>query len=64
MDSPAGTDPANIANRTYTGAGTQLEPTTELRGQMFTENTRARRRHTTTAVLDAFVTATRLALTD
>ncbi|MDR7275270.1 poly-gamma-glutamate hydrolase family protein [Catenuloplanes atrovinosus] len=60
----SGTDPANIANRTLTGAGTQLELTTDLRAAMFTENTRPRRKHTTTAVFDAFVAATRLALTD
>lgn len=64
VDALAGTDPDNIANRTYTGAGTQLELTTELRDQMFGENTRARRKHTTTGVFDAFVAATRLALTD
>ncbi|MDP9793819.1 phage replication-related protein YjqB (UPF0714/DUF867 family) [Catenuloplanes nepalensis] len=60
----AGTDPDNIANRTYTRAGTQLELTTKLRDLMFGENTRARRKHTTTTIFDAFVTATRLALTD
>ncbi|GAB7045813.1 poly-gamma-glutamate hydrolase family protein [Catenuloplanes indicus] len=64
VDGLAGTDPDNIANRTCTGTGTQLELTTELRDRMFTENTGARRKHTTTALFDAFVTAARLALTD
>jgi phage replication-related protein YjqB (UPF0714/DUF867 family) len=58
----AGTDPANIANRTLTAAGAQLELTTPMRSAMFGTNTRSQRKHTTTAAFWQFVDATRLAL--
>lgn len=58
----AGTDPANIVNRTLTGAGAQLELTGPLREAMFTTNTRPRRRYTTTSAFWRFVEATRAAL--
>lgn len=58
----SGTDPTNIANRTLTGTGAQLEITTPVRNQMFTENTRARRKHTTTTVFWSFVAAVRKAV--
>jgi phage replication-related protein YjqB (UPF0714/DUF867 family) len=57
-----GDDPANIVNRTLTGAGVQLELTTPLRAAMFTTNTRAGRPHTTTTAFWDFVTAARAAL--
>ncbi|GAA2629520.1 poly-gamma-glutamate hydrolase family protein [Dactylosporangium fulvum] len=58
----SGDDPANIVNRTRTGAGAQLELTTPLRALMFGNNTRARRRHTTEAIFWTFVGAVRTAL--
>jgi phage replication-related protein YjqB (UPF0714/DUF867 family) len=58
----AGEEPANIVNRTLTGAGAQLELTTPLRAAMFGANTRSQRRHTTTAVFWQFTGATRRAL--
>jgi len=57
-----GDDPSNIANRTLLGAGGQLEITTPLRQAMFEVNTRADRKHTTTAVFWAFIQATRSAI--
>lgn len=57
-----GDEPANIANRTLLGAGGQLEITTPLRAAMFTVNTRAQRKHTTTPVFWSFVAATRAAI--
>ena len=58
----AGTDPANIVNRTLTGGGAQLELTTPMRASMFTTNTRPQRKNTTTAAFWRFVEATRTAL--
>jgi phage replication-related protein YjqB (UPF0714/DUF867 family) len=57
-----GTDPRNICNRTLTGAGAQVELTTALRTAMFTDNTRANRKTSTTTTFWNFVTATRSAL--
>ncbi|MEV4138968.1 poly-gamma-glutamate hydrolase family protein [Dactylosporangium sp. NPDC049742] len=57
-----GDDPANIVNRTLAGGGVQLEITTPLRTAMFTTNTRAQRKNTTTTTFWQFVTAVRLAL--
>ncbi|BEL06532.1 hypothetical protein Q0Z83_047230 [Actinoplanes sichuanensis] len=58
-----GDDPANIVNRTLTGAGAQLEMTTPLRTQMFGVNTRAGRKSSTLPAFWTFVDATRQALT-
>lgn len=58
-----GNEPGNIANRTLLGRGGQLEITTPLREAMFTVNTRARRRSTTTPVFWSFVDAVRKAIT-
>jgi phage replication-related protein YjqB (UPF0714/DUF867 family) len=52
----------NIVNRTFLGMGGHLELTSPLRLAMFEVNTRARRKHTTTAVFWAFVDACRAAL--
>ncbi|GLY97464.1 hypothetical protein Acsp02_47180 [Actinoplanes sp. NBRC 103695] len=57
-----GTDTRNICNRTYTGAGAQLELTTPLRDAMFGTNTAAGRKNTTTDLFWRFVTATRNSL--
>ncbi|MEV4756919.1 poly-gamma-glutamate hydrolase family protein [Micromonospora sp. NPDC049559] len=57
-----GDEPENIANRTLTGAGAQLELTTPLRTAMFGTNTRAQRKNTTLPVFWDFVAATRVAL--
>ncbi|MEV6632033.1 poly-gamma-glutamate hydrolase family protein [Actinoplanes sp. NPDC051470] len=57
-----GTDPRNICNRTFTGAGAQLELTTPLRDAMFGTNTAAERKNTTTDLFWRFVAATRTAL--
>jgi phage replication-related protein YjqB (UPF0714/DUF867 family) len=57
-----GNDPANIANRTLLGMGGHLELTGALREAMFQENTRPRRKDTTTEVFWAFVAACRNAL--
>ncbi|MFG2039449.1 poly-gamma-glutamate hydrolase family protein [Dactylosporangium sp. NPDC048998] len=57
-----GDDPANIVNRTLTGSGVQLELTTPLRTAMFTTNTRAQRKNTTTTTFWQFVNAVRAAL--
>ncbi len=58
----SGTHPDNISNRTTTGAGAQLEIMTKLRGRMFTDNTRAGRKTSTTPVFTQFVAAVRAAL--
>ncbi|WP_416905125.1 poly-gamma-glutamate hydrolase family protein [Micromonospora echinospora] len=58
----AGVSPANIVNRTLTGAGAQLELTTPLRTAMFGTNTRAQRKHTTLPLFWTFVAATRAAV--
>jgi phage replication-related protein YjqB (UPF0714/DUF867 family) len=52
----------NIVNRTLLRMGGQLELTTPLREAMFEENTRPRRKHTTTEVFWTFVAACRAAL--
>lgn len=58
----SGTHPDNISNRTVNGAGAQLEIMTKLRASMFTDNTRAGRKTSTTAVFTRFVGAVRTAL--
>ncbi|MGW4211007.1 poly-gamma-glutamate hydrolase family protein [Lentzea sp. NPDC004789] len=57
-----GFDRSNIANRTRSRQGGQLELTTPLRAAMFAENSRSDRRHTTTEVFWGFVHACRAAL--
>ncbi|MFI6102224.1 poly-gamma-glutamate hydrolase family protein [Lentzea sp. NPDC051213] len=57
-----GTDPGNIVNRTLLGAGVQVETTTPLRAGMFTTNTGAQRKHTTTALFWDFAGAVRSAV--
>jgi phage replication-related protein YjqB (UPF0714/DUF867 family) len=62
-----GDDQCNIVNRTLLGklpgqGGAQLELSTPLRDAMFTENTRPRRKHTTTEVFWTFVAVCRDAL--
>lgn len=57
-----GNEPGNIANRTLLGRGGQLEITTPLREAMFTANTRAQRRKTTTPLFWSFVDAVRKAI--
>jgi phage replication-related protein YjqB (UPF0714/DUF867 family) len=57
-----GDEPENIANRTATGMGGQLEITTPLRAAMFGENTRPQRKNTTTALFWDFVAAARSAI--
>jgi phage replication-related protein YjqB (UPF0714/DUF867 family) len=57
-----GDEPSNITNRTLLGMGAHLELTTPLRSAMFEVNTRAQRKHTTTAVFWDFVSACRDAL--
>jgi len=57
-----GSEEKNIVNRTLLCMGGQLELTTPLRDSMFLENTRPRRKHTTTEVFWRFVTACRNAL--
>ena len=54
-----GDDPLNIVNRTLDGQGAQLELSTPLRDAMFGENTRPRRKHTTTQVFWTFVAVCR-----
>ena len=49
----------NIANRTLLGMGAQLELSKPLRDAMFTEHTRAGRKHTTTPLFWRFVAACR-----
>ncbi|MEU3754606.1 poly-gamma-glutamate hydrolase family protein [Streptomyces olivoreticuli] len=57
-----GVQPDNIVNRTLLGMGAQLEMTTALRSAMFTVNTRAGRRTSTTQEFWDFTGATRAAL--
>jgi phage replication-related protein YjqB (UPF0714/DUF867 family) len=57
-----GVSPNNLTNRTLLGAGAQLEIITPVRDAMFTTNTRAQRRHTTTPTFWSFTTACRAAL--
>jgi phage replication-related protein YjqB (UPF0714/DUF867 family) len=57
-----GRERGNIVNRTLLRMGGQLELTTPLREAMFEENTRPRRKHTTTEVFWTFVAACRAAL--
>ena len=52
----------NIVNRTLLGMGAQLELSKPLRDAMFTEHTRAGRKHTTTELFWTFVAACRDAL--
>jgi len=61
-DSINGDEPTNIANRTLLGMGGHLETTAPLRRAMFVDNSRPRRKDTTTAVFAAFTTACRNAL--
>lgn len=58
----AGVHARNPCNRTMLGKGAQLEITRELRGAMFTVNTRAGRAGSTTEVFDRFVGACRAAI--
>ena len=53
----AGTDPANVTNRGTTGAGVQLELTTELRNKFVSTNTAAGRRVTRTPLFYAYTNA-------
>lgn len=57
-----GGDPDNIVNRTLLGAGVQVEMTTPLRNGMFTTNTAAQRKNTTTRLFWDFVGALRSAI--
>ncbi|WP_235921732.1 poly-gamma-glutamate hydrolase family protein [Lentzea tibetensis] len=57
-----GYDRTNIANRTATRRGAQLELTTPLRTAMFTAHSRSERRHSTNAVFWDFVVAVRTAI--
>jgi len=57
-----GDEPTNIANRTLLGMGGHLEVTGPMRSAMFTVNTRAQRKFTTTALFWAFAAACRNAL--
>jgi len=52
----------NIVNRTLLGMGAQLELSKPLRDAMFTEHSRSRRKHTTTALFWTFVAVCRDAL--
>ncbi|MFS8099120.1 poly-gamma-glutamate hydrolase family protein [Lentzea alba] len=54
--------PGNIVNRTLLGAGVQVETTTPLRAGMFTTNTAAQRKNTTTQLFWDFTTAMRAAV--
>jgi len=58
----AGTDPANIANRTNTQAGVQIEISTGQRDTFFGTNTAAGRWNTRTASFDSYVAAVRAAV--
>src|SRR6185437_3292632 len=49
----------NIVNRTLLGMGAQLELSKPLRDAMFTEHTRAGRKHTTTPLFWTFVAVCR-----
>jgi phage replication-related protein YjqB (UPF0714/DUF867 family) len=57
-----GYDRTNIANRTKTRRGAQLELTTPLRTAMFTAHTRPERKHSTTPLFWGFVDAVRVAI--
>ncbi|HEX8869420.1 MAG TPA: poly-gamma-glutamate hydrolase family protein [Lentzea sp.] len=57
-----GGDPGNIVNRTMLSAGVQVETTTPLRTGMFTTNTAAGRKNTTTPLFWDFTTALRSAI--
>lgn len=57
-----GEEPDNIVNRTLLGMGAQLEITAPLRARMFDDNTRPRRKDTTTAVFWTVVAACRIAI--
>jgi phage replication-related protein YjqB (UPF0714/DUF867 family) len=57
-----GGDAGNIVNRTLLGAGVQLETTTPLRNGMFTTNTGAQRKNTTTRLFWDFTNAVRSAI--
>jgi phage replication-related protein YjqB (UPF0714/DUF867 family) len=57
-----GEEPTNITNRTLLGMGGQLEITGPMRSAMFTENTRPRRKFTTTKVFWDLAAACRNAL--
>jgi phage replication-related protein YjqB (UPF0714/DUF867 family) len=62
IDELNGDEPANIVNRTLLGMGGHLELTGPLRTAMFSRNTRAQRKDTTTGVFWAFTAACRSAL--
>jgi phage replication-related protein YjqB (UPF0714/DUF867 family) len=57
-----GEEPTNITNRTLLGMGGQVEITGPMRSAMFTDNTRPRRKFTTTKVFWDFAAACRNAL--
>jgi phage replication-related protein YjqB (UPF0714/DUF867 family) len=57
-----GVAPENLTNRTLLGAGVQLEIITPVRDAMFTVNTHAQRKNTTTATFWSFTAACRAAL--
>jgi phage replication-related protein YjqB (UPF0714/DUF867 family) len=59
-----GTDAGNIVNRTLLAAGVQVETTTPLRAGMFTTNTAAQRKNTTTPLFWDFVAALRSAIAE
>jgi phage replication-related protein YjqB (UPF0714/DUF867 family) len=61
-DSLNGDEPTNITNRTLLGMGGHLELTGPLRSAMFTDNTRPKRKFTTTEVFWDFAAACRNAL--
>lgn len=58
-----GVAPENLTNRTLLGAGAQLEITAPVRDAMFTVNTHAQRKNTTTPSFWSFTAACRAALT-
>jgi phage replication-related protein YjqB (UPF0714/DUF867 family) len=60
--SKGGVDPDNLTNRTLLGAGAQLEIVTPVRAAMFTTNTVAQRKNTTTPTFWSFAAACRAAL--
>jgi phage replication-related protein YjqB (UPF0714/DUF867 family) len=57
-----GVDPENITNRTLLGAGAQLEIIFPVREAMFTVNTHAQRKNTTTPTFWSFTAACRAAM--
>jgi phage replication-related protein YjqB (UPF0714/DUF867 family) len=61
-DGLAGTDPENIANRTNTQAGVQIEISTGQRDAFFGTNTAAARWSTRTAAFESYVSAIRSAI--